>query len=113
MLILHLTTRTEWQAAQPAGEYRALSLADVGFIHCSTEVQLLPVANLFYRDAVDPVVLWIDPEKLAAPLRWEPPDLHDPFSEERFPHIYGPLNLDAVVMVTDLKQDPDGVYRQV
>lgn len=110
MKILHLTTRQDWREAQERGEYRAASLDSEGFIHCSTDRQLLPVANAFYRETQDPVVLWIDTAKLAAPLRWEAPVPEDDFSTETFPHVYGPLNLDAVVLVTALKRDDDGEF---
>ena len=109
-MILHLTSSKAWESAQGAGAYRADSLDEAGFIHCSTEAQLLAVANSFYRDLADPVVLCIDPEKLAAPLRWEPPDLSDPHAGERFPHVYGPINLDAVVRLAGLERGDDGSY---
>ena len=110
MKILHLTTRQAWRNAQEQGEYLADSLDTEGFIHCSTDQQLLPVANAFYRDAEDPVVLWIDTKKLASPLRWEAPVAADPFSHDKFPHVYGPVNLDAIVLVTCLKQDLAGEF---
>lgn len=109
-MIYHLTTRSAWEAARKAGQYIAPSLKSEGFIHCSTAAQLLPVANAFYRDARDPAVLWIDPEKLQAEVRWEAPDPADPFSENQFPHVYGPIELDAVVRITEVRQDADGRY---
>lgn len=110
MKILHLTTRKEWRAAKQKGEYRAASLDTEGFIHCSTPEQLLGVANAFYKDVKFPIVLWIDTDKLVAPLKWESPVPADAFSASTFPHIYGPLNLEAVVIVTPLKRDADGTY---
>jgi len=112
-MILHLTSRQAWDAARAEGDYRAPSLDEVGFIHCSTLEQLLPVANAFYRDMPEPVVLWIEADLLAAPLRWEAADLSDPHAGEQFPHVYGPINLDAVSQVTELARDEDGVYRVV
>lgn len=110
MLIYHLTTRAEWERARVAGFYTAASLEGDGFIHCSTAEQLLPVANAFYRDLDEPVVLRIDADRLAAPLRWESPDPDDHFGGERFPHVYGPINLDAVAAVSGLERSPDGVF---
>ena len=110
MKILHLTTRKDWRDAQRKGEYRAPSLETEGFIHCSTDEQLLGVANAFYRDAKFPVVLWIDTDKLLAPVKWEAPVPADEFADNTFPHIYGPLNLEAVVIVTPLKRNAEGEY---
>lgn len=112
-MILHLTSQKDWLEAQEQGTYTAPSLDAQGFIHCSTEAQILRVANAFYREMPDPVVLWIDPERLNAPLRWESPNPNDPLTGERFPHLYGPLNLDAVVRISELKRDADGVYRSI
>jgi len=114
-LILHLTPRSEWTAGQKAGEYRAASLTQDGFIHCSTPRQITRVADSFYRGQHGLVLLVIDPERLRPELRWEPPvhpgpqpDL--PPGEELFPHLYGPLNLDAVVRVLEFEPDPDGKF---
>jgi release factor glutamine methyltransferase len=106
-LIVHLCRRKDWLAAQEHGEYRAASLDQVGFIHCSQAEQILRVANCFYREIPDLVLLWIDPEKVNPEIRWETAD------GEQFPHIYGMLNMTAVVGVTDLTADTDGTYRLV
>ena len=105
--IVHLCTQDEWTAAQSAGKYRAPSLKNEGFIHCSRPGQILWVANQFYPGATDLVLLWIDPQQLTAKLRWEDSD------GGVFPHLYGPLNLDAVTSVTDFVSDSDGVFRVV
>jgi uncharacterized protein (DUF952 family) len=104
MNILHITTRPDWQAALEAGEYRADSLDSEGFIHCSTSEQIAATANRFYVGQSDLLLLHIDPELLAAELRWEPADGQD------FPHIYGPINLDAVVGVEAFDPNGQGVF---
>jgi uncharacterized protein (DUF952 family) len=104
MNILHITTRPDWQAALEAGSYRADSLDSEGFIHCSTSEQIAATANRFYAGQSDLLLLHIDPELLAAELRWEPADGQD------FPHIYGLINLDAVVGVESFGPDGDGVF---
>lgn len=109
-MIFHLTTRSAWDAARKTGEYTAASLEAEGFIHCSTEAQLLPVANTFYQGVADPIVLCIDPARLTAEVRWESPDPADPFSASRFPHVYGPIDIDAVVRVTEIRRDAEGRY---
>ena len=93
-LIFHITTASEWAAAQPDGEYRAPSLETEGFIHCSLPTQVNHVADWFYRDIPDLVLLCIDPAALTSELRWEPSA--DAFAGE-FPHVYGPIVVGAVV----------------
>ena len=105
--IVHLTTRQAWDTAQEIGGYYASSLDTEGFIHCSRPGQVLAVANRFYRDLPDPVLLWIDAGLVTAEIRWEAAD------GEIFPHIYGAINLDAVMQVRDLTPDPDGIFRMI
>ena len=114
-MILHLTSRNEWLAAQQTGEYRSPSLESEGFIHCSTEKQIVPVANSFYAGQHGLVLLVIEPSRLKPELRWEPPahpnlqaDL--PPSDELFPHIYGPINIDAVTEVLGFEPNFDGKF---
>jgi uncharacterized protein (DUF952 family) len=93
-----------------AGSYSARSLEEEGFIHCSTAEQLLPVANAFYRDVAEPIVLHIEPDRLSSPLRWERPFPADAFASQPFPHVYGPIDLDAVIRVTGLERSREGGY---
>jgi len=105
--ILHITTRTAWSAAQKAGQYLADSLASQGFIHCSLVRQALRVANLVFTGQHGLVLLVIDPARLTSELRWEPGvDL----ASDLFPHIYGPINLEAVIKVLDFEPGPDGMF---
>ena len=104
-LILHITTAPEWAVAQAAGEYRAPSLDTEGFIHCSLPTQVNHVADWFYRDVPDLVLLSIDPAKLTSELRWEPSA--DAFAGE-FPHVYGPIALEAVRAVVPWERGEDG-----
>lgn len=111
-MIYHITTRGEWLAAQAAGEYSAPSLKAEGFIHCSKLNQVLDVANAFYRQLQDVVLLCIDESKLLAELKWEAP-VHPKASADapdypEFPHVYGKINLDAVLKVVDLPQSENG-----
>jgi uncharacterized protein (DUF952 family) len=110
-----LTSREEWLAAQQTGEYRAPSLESEGFIHCSTEKQIVRVANSFYAGQHGLVLLVIDPSQLQAELRWEPPAHPSPQADlpptnELFPHIYGPINIEAVTKVLDFEPDVDGNF---
>lgn len=97
--ILHLTRWLDWTVARRDGLYRAPSLGQEGFIHCSTNDQILRVANTFYRGQAGSILLLIDPAELQSELRWEPgADRPD----ELFPHVYGPINLDAVALLLPL-----------
>lgn len=104
-LIFHITTRSHWQQAQQVGIYRTESLYSEGFIHCSTPTQITWVADTFYRQQSELVLLGIDPEQLEAELRFE-----DVGNGQMFPHLYGPLNLNAVVQVIDFEPNSDGRF---
>jgi uncharacterized protein (DUF952 family) len=90
--IFHITTRDQWNHARLAGSYQADSLVTEGFIHCSTAAQLPATGSRLFQGQTDLVVLQIDPDKLRWELRWEG-------TGEPFPHLYGPLALDAVISV--------------
>jgi len=105
--ILHATSRAAWTAAQKNGEYAVDSLAGQGFIHCSKVDQVMRVVNLIFAGQHDLVLLVIDPALLGSELRWEPgTDL----ATQLFPHVYGPINLEAVVDVLDLEPGTDGKF---
>lgn len=113
-MIYHITSRKAWREAQQRGDYRVESLSTEGFIHCSTNTQVLPVAEKYYPRQRNLLVLKIDPARLTAELKWEPPAEGAPPpgvpEGELFPHVYGPIDLDAIVQVFDLETDPDGKH---
>jgi glutathione S-transferase len=103
--LYHLALAGEWAAAvERGGPYDrstlGASLDEVGFIHCSFAAQVAPTRRRFYADRDDVVLLRIDPDRLVDEVKVE--DLHD--TGEAFPHLYGPLPLDAVVEVEPLPQ---------
>lgn len=106
MTILHITTEKEWQTAVAAGEYRADSLESEGFIHCSTIEQVLMPANQMFAGRTDLILLTINPAQLTAKLVYE--DCYE--TGHQFPHIYGPLNLDAVTGFVAFPSNPDGTF---
>jgi uncharacterized protein (DUF952 family) len=114
MNILHITSRKRWIEATRAGQYSNPSLETDGFIHASTIMQVLPVAAKFYKGQSDLVLLEIDPKRLASELKWEPPTGGGPPpgvpEGEAFPHIYGPINLDAVIQVLDFETGENGEF---
>lgn len=95
-MIFHITSAGEWAEAQSSGVYVAPSLHTEGFIHLSTEAQVLGTAERFYANATDLVLLKVDETRCQAELLWEPP-AEAPGSDARFPHLFGPLELDAVI----------------
>jgi uncharacterized protein (DUF952 family) len=105
-MIFHITTRDAWDEAAHAGEYRADTLATEGFIHCSERHQVAEVANVRFRGREDLVLLWIDPAQVRAEIKYE--EALD--GSDRFPHIYGPINIDAVARVTDFAEEKTGTF---
>lgn len=99
--LVHMALPDDWSAAQQAGEYamstRGVTLEQEGFIHCSFDHQVVGTANRFYGDLDELVLLRVDPARLGADVIVEPPF---PGSVEHFPHIYGPIPLDAVAETT-------------
>jgi uncharacterized protein (DUF952 family) len=113
-MIYHITSRSAWSEARDRGDYRADSLETEGFIHCSTEEQVIPVAHKYYLGASGLVLLVIEPALLESDLKWEPPAEGAPPAGvpegDLFPHVYGPINLDAIVRVFDLEASPNGKH---
>jgi uncharacterized protein (DUF952 family) len=107
--ILHFCSRDAWQAALRGGEYRGDTLNTEGFIHCSTADQIHLPANALVRGRTDIVLLEIDPAVVSSPVRWEPGDPSDPDSMQ-FPHVYGPIALDAVVGVHEFPPNTEGTF---
>lgn len=102
---LHLTERSLWEQGLAAGEYRRQDLIDDGFIHCLTAETLVRVAEKYYRDKTDLVLLEIEERLVTCPVKWEPAS-----DGKLYPHIYGPLNPDAVVAVRAYAPGPDGSF---
>ena len=109
-LIYHIATAGDWARAQADGQYttstRGRTLAEQGFIHASTAAQVAPVANMIYKGLPDLLVLMIDTDRVRPEIRFE----QVPGWEEPFPHLYGPLNADAVVGTRRLDPGSDGQF---
>lgn len=105
--LLHIVERQAWDEARARGELRPPSLATAGFVHLSRPHQLIPTAELHYRGRDGLVVLVVDPARLAGV---EVVDELAPGRGERFPHLYGPLPVSAVVRVVPFPCRPDGGF---
>ncbi len=103
--LFHVALPQDWSAARSAGQYavstRGGTLAEEGFIHCSFSGQVAATAGRFYGDLDEVVLLRIDPTRLTSPVVVE--DLVG--AGEAFPHIYGPIDLDAVVEARTTRPD--------
>ena len=94
--IYHVTTAAEWDDAREKGRYESPSLVAEGFIHCSTdEQQVAGVLERYFKSRNNLVKLVIDTLKLTSPFIYE----WSPSTADTFPHVYGPINLDAVTDV--------------
>jgi len=104
-VIYHIAAAADWDQAQRDGQYtmstRGRTLAEEGFIHASTAEQVPLVAGTYYRGVPDLVLQVIDTERVGPELRYE----QVPGQPDPYPHIYGPLNLDAVL---DVRPFPPG-----
>ena len=105
-LIYHIASQEDWAAARQEGAYRADSLASEGFIHASTREQVLRTAEKYYRGQPGLVLLEIEASKVNAEVRYE--DLAG--EGLLFPHIFGPLNLNAVAGWAVFSPQQDGSF---
>lgn len=110
MVIYHIADPSDWEQGKADGEYRistkGRTLEEQGFIHASDVPQVAPVANMFYRDADSLIVLVIDTDRLRSEWKYD----EVPGSDAPFPHIYGPLNPDAVIEILPLAKDGEGKF---
>jgi uncharacterized protein (DUF952 family) len=111
-VICHIVKRSEWILAVARGTYAPTSLRDEGFIHCSTIAQVIDTANRFYRGQDDLILLLIDESRSEAELKYEAPAMmRGESARGLFPHLYGELNVDAVVRMVELRCEVDGSFQ--
>ncbi|CAN5502343.1 DUF952 domain-containing protein [soil metagenome] len=105
-MIYHMLPTAIWAQQAPDEAYEGDTLASEGFIHCTDQPgRLVWVANRFYQQlAGDFLILCIEPTRVQAEIKWEQAD------QATFPHIYGPLNQDAVVNVIQFPRDAMGAF---
>jgi len=137
-MILHLVTTDDWRAAPPDQPFTPKAYAADGFIHCTFgDALMLGVANRFYKSQPGEfLAIGIDETRVTAPVKWEapaepgapaspetvaaalPPEAEAEFgaapvampAAPLFPHIYGPLNRDAILGARRLIREPDGAF---
>ena len=96
--IYHVTTKSWWEATKKAGKLSSPRFEEEGYIHCATAQQVPGVLQRYFANQTDLVKLTLNKAKIQPPLVFE---LAGSLNEV-FPHVHGPINLDAVVEETDL-----------
>ena len=92
--IFHITTPAAMDELRAEGTLAPDSLADEGFVHCSTATQVVAATERHFRTGDDLLLIELDGALLHADLEW--PEV---YPDERFPHLHGPIPLSAVVAV--------------
>ena len=105
-IIFHITAGKAWRSAAAEGIYRTETFRTEGFIHCSTAGQVIQVANIRFRGQTGLVLLSIATDKVTAEIIFE--NLEG--GPQLFPHIYGELNIDAVIQVAEFEPAADGHF---
>ena len=108
-IIFHIARSEAWanrEGQAAAGSYRPEMFPVDGFVHCSTEDQVVKVADIRFRGQKDLVLLCIDTDKVKPEIRYE--NLEG--GRELFPHIYGEINTDAVVEVAKFEPGAEGYF---
>lgn len=93
-VIYHVVSAEDWASQEKSSSYAADSLLSEGFIHLSTKEQVAGVLERYYQDVPDLLLLHVDADKLVHELKYERAT-----NNELFPHLYGPLNKDAIVAI--------------
>lgn len=101
--IVHALSRADWKTFSQRGEHRPRSLDEEGFVHCSKLGQIGLVADYNHAGEDELVLALLDESRLDPPVQYESED-----GGSAFPHVYGPLSLDAVVETFPFEQDETG-----
>ncbi len=104
-LTYHATPKSHWDALDPDQPYLPPDFEADGFIHCTDSAEGLPsVLTTYYKgEPGEWILLSIDKDRVSSPVRYEDPG-------NVFPHIYGPLNRDAIVDVRSITRSDDGTF---
>lgn len=104
--LYHLATADCWNRQQQSDGYEPDAFRSEGFVHCCTREQLAGVASRYYRNSADLMLLVLDQGKLRAELIFE----NTMGGTEQFPHLYGPVNRDAIVSMHPCAVTSDGEF---
>lgn len=103
-MIYHITTKELWEKALLKGMYAHPSLEIEGFIHASTEAQLMETINIHYSEQKEIWILHIVEKRIKNKLKWETA------REQLFPHIYGQIPLEAIEDVSFITKNSVGQW---
>ena len=102
--IYHIATEVDW--GRRTDVYVPDGWRAEGFVHCSTDEQVVRVANHLFAGRQDLVLLHIDPSGLTALVVWEDSE----GSGEDFPHVYGAIETAAAENAEPFPCGPDGTF---
>lgn len=102
----HIISLEDFQTAEKVGSYSPPSLENEGFIHFSYKEEVLATANRYYQGQENLFLLKVDPEKVKERLQDD-----EVYPGRVFPHVYGPLNLDAIIEKSELKANESGEFK--
>lgn len=103
--IFHIALKEKWTKSRSTGQYSEESLQSEGFIHCSTAEQVVDTANKHFKGQSDLVLLSINTSDIVSVIVYESTG-----SGEEYPHIFGPINHDAVKEVIEFPTSGDGTF---
>ncbi|WP_445665024.1 DUF952 domain-containing protein [Fodinibius sp. AD559] len=105
-LLFHITTKDDWKQFNNSGSYEPESLESEGFIHCSTGEQVEATANRIFGDKDEILLLVIDATTLHEDIKYE----KNEDTGEKFPHLYSPLNTNAIIDKITIKAEDNGNF---
>ncbi len=101
MIIYHITSPAIWNTGKKQNGFTAPSLDTVGYIHCCEKEQIAFVLENWFIDQSGLELIAIETEKLDSKIVFE--NLEG--GETLFPHVYGPINLSAIVNIEVIKKE--------
>jgi uncharacterized protein (DUF952 family) len=100
-----LSSQSEYQQALTEDKLIRDSLTSEGFIHATPKSQLNRLANKYYKDKIQPLILIVDKKLILPEVKWEPA------TGGSYPHIYGPLNMNAVTAIEEISLNKEGKFQ--
>ena len=100
-----LSSQAEYQQALSIGSLTRESLQSEGFIHATPRSQLSRLANKYHKETVQPLILVVDKKLVSSDIKWEPA------TGGLYPHIYGELNINAVIKIEEISPNENGVFQ--
>ncbi|MCC7030270.1 MAG: DUF952 domain-containing protein [Chitinophagaceae bacterium] len=106
-IIFHIVKKSWWETQKEKDHYLSESYHEENFIHCSTRAQLHATANRYYLTEPLIYLLHLDTALLSSELKYE----MSPSLQQFFPHIYGPINKQAIIMAEELMKPAGDTWR--